>query len=160
MFKVGDLAVYPAHGVGIIKAIELKDIMGEEQPFYIMKILANDATIMIPKNGATSVGLREVISVDQIPKIFEILKEKKIVIDRQTWNKRYKEYWEKIKTGSVFEIATVVRDLVMLKHDKELSFGERKMMDTALSLLIKEMSVARRCDECAIESELDSIFTA
>jgi len=160
MFKVGDLAVYPAQGVGIIEAIETKEVMGEEQHFYVIKILSNNAKIMVPRNGTNSVGLRDVITENEIPDIYRILKDKNITVDKQTWNKRYKEYWEKIKTGSVYEIARVLRDLVTLKYDKDLSFGERKMMDTAMGLLIKEISIAKCCEETAVEKEITTIFAA
>ncbi|MDQ5984625.1 MAG: RNA polymerase-binding transcription factor CarD [Syntrophus sp. SKADARSKE-3] len=159
MFKVGDLAVYPAQGVGVIEAIEKKEIMGNNQTFYIMKIMGNGMKIMIPTSSATSVGLREVIKEKEISKVYDILKKKDITIDKQTWNKRYREYLEKIKTGSVYEIAKVLRDLLILKNDKNLSFGERKMMDTAKSLLIKEISVATKSDETKIEQDLKLIFT-
>ncbi len=159
MFKVGDLAVYPAQGVGVIEAIEKKDIMGSNQTFYIMKIMGNGMKIMIPTSSAKSVGLREVIKEKEISKVYDILKNKDITIDKQTWNKRYREYLEKIKTGSVYEIAKVLRDLLILKNDKNLSFGERKMMDTAKSLLIKEISVATKSDETKIEQDLKLIFT-
>ncbi|MBN1662925.1 MAG: CarD family transcriptional regulator [Deltaproteobacteria bacterium] len=159
MFKVGDLAVYPAQGVGVIEAIENREIMGKKQPFYIMKIMGNGVKIMIPTNGADSVGLREVITEDEIPKVYEILRNKDITIDKQTWNKRYREYLDKIKTGSVYEIARVLRDLFILKSDKNLSFGERKMMDTAKSLLIKEISIASNSEETKIEQDLKTIFT-
>lgn len=160
MFNVGDMAVYPAHGVGVIEAIETKNVMGSEQAFYVMKILGNNATIMIPQNGAEFVGLREVISEEEIPVVYKILKEKNVMVDKQTWNKRYKEYSEKIKTGSVYEIAGVLRDLFTLKVDKDLSFGERKMMDTAKSLLIREISIASDCDEVEVEENLKVIFAA
>ena len=159
MFKVGDLAVYPAQGVGVIEAIEKKEIMGNKQTFYIMKIMGNGMKIMIPTNSAKAVGLREVIKEKEISKVYDILKDKDITIDKQTWNKRYREYLEKIKTGSVYEIAKVLRDLLILKNDKNLSFGERKMMDTAKSLLIKEISVATKSDETKIEQDLKLIFT-
>ena len=158
MFKVGDLAVYPAQGVGIIEAIEHRDFMGSNQPFYIMKIMGNGMKIMIPTSSAESVGLRQVISQKEIPKIYEILRNKDAAIDKQTWNKRHREYLEKIKTGSVFEIAKVLRDMFILKSDKNLSFGERKMMDTAKSLLIKEISVACNTEETKIEQDLKRIF--
>lgn len=103
--------------------------------------------------------MREVISKDEIPKIYEILRNKNVTIDKQTWNKRYREYLEKIKTGSVYEIARVLRDLFILKTDKSLSFGERKMMDTAKNLLVKEISVAAKSDEIKVEEELKMIFT-
>lgn len=159
MFKVGDLAVYPAQGVGIIEAIELREVMGLKQNYYIMNILGNGMKIMIPTDSAASVGLREVIPVEEIPKVYAILRNKDVIIDRQTWNKRYREYLEKIKTGSVFEIASVLRDLFILKIDKNLSFGERKMMDTAKNLLVKEISVASKSEETKIEQDLKKIFT-
>ncbi|OPY12228.1 MAG: RNA polymerase-binding transcription factor CarD [Syntrophus sp. PtaU1.Bin005] len=159
MFKVGDLAVYPAQGVGVIEAIESREVMGSTQKFYIMKIMSNGMKIMIPTGSAESVGLRELILEDDVPKVYEILKNKDITIDKQTWNKRYREYLEKIKTGSVFEIARVLRDLLILKNDKNLSFGERKMMDTAKSLLIKEISIASNAEETKIEQDLKSIFS-
>jgi CarD family transcriptional regulator len=145
MFKVGDLAVYPAQGVGVIEAIENRDVGGSKQLFYM--------------DSAKSVGLREVIMETEIPKVYAILRNKDVTIDKQTWNKRYREYLEKIKTGSVFEIARVLRDLFILKSDKNLSFGERKMMDTAKNLLIKEISVASNSEETKVEEDLKTIFT-
>ena len=159
MFKVGDLAVYPAQGVGVIEAIENREVGGSKQLFYIMKIMGNGMKIMIPMVSAKSVGLREVIMETEIPKVYAILMMKDVTIDKQTWNKRYREYLEKIKTGSVFEIARVLRDLSILKGDKSLSFGERKMMDTAKSLLIKEISVASNSAETKVEEDLKMIFT-
>lgn len=158
MFKVGDLAVYPAQGVGIIESIESREVMGSSQAFYIMKILGSNMKIMIPLNSAKAVGLREIISAKEIPKIYEILKNKDITIDKQTWNKRYRDYLEKIKTGSVYEVARVLRDLFILKNDKDLSFGERKMMDTAKGLLIKEISIATKSEEAKIEEDINSLF--
>ncbi len=158
MFKVGDLAVYPAQGVGVIESIESREVMGSSQAFYIMKILGSNMKIMIPLNSAKSVGLREIISAKEIPKIYEILKNKDITIDKQTWNKRYRDYLEKIKTGSVYEVARVLRDLFILKNDKDLSFGERKMMDTAKGLLIKEISIATKSEEAKIEEDINALF--
>ena len=159
MFKIGDLAVYPAQGVGVIESIEKKEIMGNKQMFYIMKIMGNGMKIMIPTDSADSVGLREVIHKDDISKIYDILRCKDVTIDKQTWNKRYREYLEKIKTGSVFEIASVLRDRLVLKTYKNLSFGERKIMDTAKNLLIKEISVASKLEETKVEKDLEMLFT-
>ncbi len=158
MFKVGDMAVYPAQGVGVIEAIESRDFMGNRRDYYVMAIMGNGMKIMIPIDSADDVGLREVILENDIPKIYEILRTKNVPVDKQTWNKRYREYLEKIKTGSVFEIAGVLRDLLILKCDKNLSFGERKMMDTAKNLLIKEISVVTKMEETKIEQELAVIF--
>lgn len=158
MFKVGDLAVYPAHGVGLIESIEQKAIFGNEQSFFILRILDNGMTIMIPTDNVEHVGLRQVIDPGEVPKIYEILQERDIDLDTQTWNRRYREYSDKIKTGSVYEIAEVLRDLVLLKYDKNLSFGERKMLDTARNLLVKEISIARNTEETVVEQEIYGLF--
>ncbi len=158
MFKVGELAVYPAHGVGRIESIESREVSGNKQSFYIMRILENDMIIMIPTCNTESVGLRGIIDRKEVSKIYSILEEKNITIETQNWNRRYREYMEKIKTGSVFEIAMVLRDLYLLKEVKELSFGERKLLDTAQSLLVKEISVAKDQTESKIETEIFSIF--
>ena len=159
MFKAGDLAVYPAHGVGIIERIESQEISGCIQEFYVMRILDNDMIIMIPTRNVNNVGLREIIGQSEVPKLYSILKKRDVIIDNQTWNRRYREYMDKIKTGSVYEVAEVYRDLLMLKLEKDLSFGERKMLDTARSLLVKEISLAKKVAEQQIEKDLDSIFS-
>ncbi len=158
MFKVGDLAVYPAHGVGCIESIETREISGEKKDFYIMKILDNNMIIMIPIDNVTSVGLRDIINEEEVSRVYEIMKQRDIPADNQTWNRRYREYMEKIKTGSVYEVAEVLRDLYLLKVDKDLSFGERKMLDTAQGLLLRELSIAKETDEKAIMSDINAIF--
>ena len=158
-FKIGDLAVYPAHGVGVIEKIESQEISGFCQDFYVMRILENDMIIMIPTTNVSNVGLREIIEQSEVPRLYTILKKRDIVVDNQTWNRRYREYMEKIKTGSVFEVAEVYRDLLMLKVEKELSFGERKMLDIARNLLVKEVSIAKNVGEEQIEKDLDRIFS-
>ncbi|MDA8162664.1 MAG: CarD family transcriptional regulator [Desulfobacteraceae bacterium] len=158
MFNVGDLAVYPAHGVGIIEAIEQKSVAGTEHTFYIMRILENDMKIMIPKKNASQVGLRCIISMDDADQVYSILQDKEVEFTPQTWNRRYREYMEKIKTGSIFELAAVLRDLYILQINKPLSFGEKKMMDTAKGLLIKELSVAKQKTEAEITISIESIF--
>lgn len=159
MFKVGERVVYPGHGVGVIESIQVRNISGTESRFYMLRIYDNDMTIMIPVENLNSVGLRKVISRAMVTKVYKILKEKKPSVDQQTWNRRYREYSDKLKTGSVLEIAQVLRDLFRLKNGKELSFGERKMLDTAKSLLVKELSIARSHSEEKIMEELRHIFT-
>lgn len=160
MFKKGDLAVYPAHGVGIIETIESKEISGIRQDFYVIRILDNNMKIMVPTQNVDSVGLREIIGRKEVPRLYSILKKRDMVIDNQTWNRRYRDYMEKIKTGSVFEVAEVYRDLLMLKEDKDLSFGERKMLDTARNLLVKEISLAKKVEEKQVEKDLDKMFAS
>jgi len=158
-FKVGDMAVYPGHGVGEVTAIERNSDFGYEQTFYNLMILSNGMKIMIPTNAVASSGLREVIQEADADRVFNILRSKQSKNDGSTWNRRYREYMEKIKTGDVFEIASVLRDLYLLKHSKDLSFGERKMLDTARSLLIKELSIAKKMDEDSVEDEFKKIFS-
>jgi CarD family transcriptional regulator len=160
MFKVGDKAVYPAHGVGVIEDIQCKVISGNKRNFYVLRIIDKEMTIMIPTDGAASVGLREVIDKKEVPKVFRILSERNVEVDCQTWNRRYREYMEKIKSGSVFEVAVVLRDLFLLKCDKDLSFGERRMLDLAQNLLVKELSVAKNMAEEKMRLRLLSIFSA
>jgi len=151
--------VYPTHGVGVIEAVETKKIDGNDQKFYIMRILGNGMTIMIPTDNIEQVGLRGIISSREATKVYKILKDKKDKpSDSQTWNRRYREYMDRLKTGSVYEVATVLRDLFLLRSGKELSFGERRMMDIAKGLLIKELSVAQSLPEERIEHTIEAIF--
>ena len=160
MFKEGQLAVYPAHGVGIIEAVEDRKIDGATHQFFILRILENDMIIMVPTANAESVGLRPVINKREVTKVYAILQDHDVVLENQTWNRRYRDYMKKIKTGSVFEVAQVLRDLFLLRVDKELSFGERKMLDTARNLLVKEISIARKSPEDAIAAEVEAFFLA
>lgn len=158
-FQVGDLAVYPAHGVGQIQAVESRVVNGEKHDFYILKVLENGMVIMIPTRNVESVGLRCLIDVKEIPKVYAVMRTKReMLADNQTWNRRYREYMEKIKTGSLFDVAEVFRDLFRLKLTKDLSFGERKLYDTAQVLLVKELSKAKKTDEKTIISEIESLF--
>jgi len=158
MFQIGDKAVYPGHGVGVIEAIETKQISGRELMFYILRVLDNGMTIMIPRDNVGAVGLRGVIRKLEIPKVIQILKDRDVEVDTQTWNRRYREYMEKINTGSIYEIAEVLRDLYLLRAEKELSFGERKILDTAKNLLVKELAIVRDVKETDVLREFRSIF--
>lgn len=160
MFVKGDMAVYPAHGVGVIRAIETQKVAGIDQTFYVMEIIGNSMTIMIPTASSNSVGLRSIVNKKQANEVIEILKTKEVRIDTQTWNRRYREYMEKIKTGSIFEVAAVLRDLFVLSADKELSYGERKMLDTAKVLIVRELSIAQEVDEERISQKIEAIFSA
>jgi CarD family transcriptional regulator len=158
MFRIGDKAVYPGHGVGVIEAIETKQISGKEQSFFMLRIVDNGMTIMIPRDNVAGVRLREVIRRIDVSKVIQILKDRDVTLDNQTWNRRYREYMEKINTGSIYEIAEVLRDLHLLKAEKELSFGERKIMDVAKNLLVKELAIARDVKESDILREIKTIF--
>jgi CarD family transcriptional regulator len=157
-FHVGDKAVYPAQGVAEVVGIDQKEISGKIQRFYVLRVLDSDMRILVPVDKAEQVGLREVVQEEQIREVYDILKEKELHIDKQTWNRRYRGFMEKIKTGSLFEVAEVFRDLYRLKTTKTLSFGERRMLDTAKNLIVKELSVAKNTTEVKVEKELERIF--
>jgi CarD family transcriptional regulator len=160
MFKVGDLAVYPTHGVGIIERIENRTISGCQESFFVMRILETNMIIMIPSSNAENVGLRQIINQHEVTKVFSILHKRNISVDdNQTWNRRYRDYMDKIKSGSVYEVAEVYRDLCTIQQDKELSFGERKMLDTARSLLVKEISLAKNMTEEDVEKDIQLNFS-
>ena len=157
-FAVGDKAVYPVHGVAEVVGLENRDIGGNKTSVYILKVLETGLRIIVPTTNAGSVGLRDLITSKQVKEVYSILKSRDVPRDTQTWNRRYREYMEKIKTGSVFEIAEVMRDLCVLRVTKELSFGERKMLDNARGLLIKELALAKGVSEDKIAEEIDAIF--
>ena len=157
-FKVGDRAVYPAQGVAEVVSIETKEISGNSEVFYILKVLNSEKRIMIPVSKVASVGLRDVITGKDAEEVFTVLKERNVRIDNTTWNRRYRRYLDKIKSGNVTEVAEVLRDLYILKEDKPLSFGERKMLDTARELLVQELSVSRGLTDEDVLEELRDIF--
>lgn len=159
-FQVGDKAVYPAQGVAEVVGIDAKEISGKMHKFYVLKVMDSDMRILVPVDKAEQVGLREVVQEDQIREVYDILKEKELHIDKQTWNRRYRGFMEKIKTGSLFEVAEVFRDLYRLKETKTLSFGERRMLDTARTLIVKEIAIARAQTEDQVKTEIESLFVA
>lgn len=158
MYNRGDIAVYPAHGVGVIESIETKNISGADQSFLVMRILDNDMTIMIPMSNVDKVGLRSVIDKNKVEDVFNILKSVSGPLDSKTWNKRFRDYSEKIKVGSPTEIAEVMRDLMALKNQKGLSFGERKMLDNVRNLLVQEIAMATNDKAENVEERVKRAF--
>ena len=158
-FKVGDKVVYPGQGVGEITGIEHKEVAGQRQSFYILKILENGMKIMIPLTKLEKANLRCIVDEQAVREVYSVLREKGMAVDATTWNRRYREYMEKIKGGDILKLAAVLRDLSRLKGDKDLSFGERKMLDTVRGLLIKELSLAKGCSEEEIDEDLSKIFS-
>ncbi|HEY8924772.1 MAG TPA: CarD family transcriptional regulator [Polyangia bacterium] len=157
-FAVGDKAVYPSQGVAEVLGIEHKEIFGTIQRFYVLRVLESDNRILVPIDKSDQVGLRRVAGKEEIGEVMQILREKEVQLDRQTWNRRYRGFMEKIRSGSLFEVAEVFRDLYRLKVLKPLSFGERRMLDTARGLIVQELSVAQAQDEANIEQQLDRLL--
>ncbi len=156
--QVGDMVVYPAQGVAKVEGLEEKVIMDTPMRFFVLRVLDSDKKIMVPENKIGSVDIRHVIGEDEVDEVFDILRERNVSFDHGTWNRRYRAYVEKIKTGSIFEISEVLRDLNLIKADKNLSFGERKMLDTARRLLVQELSIAMENSEDEVEQELENLF--
>ena len=157
-FKLGDKIVYPGHGVGEIEGVRTTVVGGQEHHIYNIKILDSGMKVMVPVNQAGAVGLRKIIDKKAIDSVYDILRDRNFKIDTQTWNRRFREYSQKIKTGSVFEIAIVLRDLSVLSADKELSFGEKKMLDMAEALLVSEIAIAKARPHDKVAGELKSLF--
>jgi CarD family transcriptional regulator len=157
-FAIGDKAVYPSQGVAEVIGIEKKEVHGKVQRFYVLRGIDTGLRILVPIDKADQVGLRRIAGREEIDEVMDILRDKEIHVDRQTWNRRYRGFMEKIKSGSLFEVAEVFRDLYRLKGMKPLSFGERRMLDTARGLIVQELSVAKAADTQKVEQELDRIF--
>lgn len=158
-FKIGDKAVYRNHGVAVITGIETIEMYGSLQNVYVLEVMDSKRDrVMIPVDKVNSVGLRSLISQEEVDEVYDILRERPGKFDQQTWNRRQRKYTEKINTGSVYDVAEVLRDLYLLKFDKTLSFGEKRMLDRAQQLLVKELAIARDMDEKEVEDDLALIF--
>ncbi len=156
-FNIGDKVVYPMHGAGIIEAIEEKEVLGEKQTYYIMKLPIGDMKVMIPTDNVAEIGLRQVIDNEDVEKVFEILRGEKSNMS-QNWNRRYRANMEKIKSGDIFEVAEVVRNLAIRDREKGLSTGERKMLDNARQILISELVLAQDATEEEVEETLNQLL--
>lgn len=154
MFNIGDKIVYPMHGAGIIEGIEEKEILGEKRKYYIMKMPLGDMKVMIPVDNIEEIGIREVIDNEELTKVFNILKGDMTKMP-QNWNRRYRYNMEKIRSGDIFEIAAVVRNLMLRDAEKTLSTGERKMLNSAKQMLISEIVLAADYSQEEIEKLID-----
>ena len=157
MFNLGDHVVCPGHGVGQICSVDSKELNGEMKSFYIIKVVSNGMKVMIPVDSKE--GLRALIPSTDINGVFELLKDQNVKVDMSTWNRRHREYTLKVKTGSLLEIADVLRQLLLLKMTKKLSFGERKMLDQCKELIVKEISLASGTAEGDVSEKIDSMYT-
>ncbi|MDW7661088.1 MAG: CarD family transcriptional regulator [Bacillota bacterium] len=146
MFKIGDRVVYPMHGAGIIEAIEEKELLGDSKQFYILKLPIKNMKVMLPIDSAENLGVRKVVDNDVLTEVMEVLAQEKGVMP-DNWNRRYRSNLEKVKTGDIFEVAQVVRNLEMLDREKGLSTGERKMLSNSKQILISEMILAKNLNE-------------
>jgi CarD family transcriptional regulator len=156
--QVSDKVVHPAHGLGEILAIEQREIGGTKGEFFIIRILDNGMRVMVPRASAQSAGLRPVMSAKEADKVLDTMKAREVAVDLQPWSRRFRAYTEMFKSGSPHEVAKVLRDMYRLKFDKELSFGERRLLDQAKSLLLKELAAAKGLTEGALQAKVDDMF--
>jgi CarD family transcriptional regulator len=157
MFNLGDHVVCPGHGVGQICSVDTKELNGELKSFYIIKVVSNGMKVMIPVDSKD--GVRALIPTTDITSVFDLLKDQNVKVDMSTWNRRHREYTLKVKTGSLLEIADVLRQLLLLKMTKKLSFGERKMLDQCKELIVKEISLSSGSSEGDVSEKIDSLYT-
>jgi len=154
MYNVGDKIVYPMHGAGVIESIEEREVLGQKQNYYILRMPVGDLKVMIPTQNVVGIGIRDIIDRKEIDKVLKILKEQSVNVTTN-WNKRYRENMVKIKSGSIFEVADVVRSLMLREKGKGLSTGERKMLNSAKQILISELVLAKGADQLEIEVIID-----
>ena len=154
MFNVGDKIVYPMHGAGTIDAIEEKNILGEKQNYYITK-MPGEVKVMVPTNKAEEVGVRNVINKEEAAKVMSVLGENETEMS-QNWNKRYRDNMEKMKSGDIYEVADVVRNLSFKQKEKGLSTGEKKMLNNAKQILVSELVLAEHASQEEVEKLVEN----
>jgi len=158
-FKVGDQVVYPAQGVTEITAIETREIDAIQHVFYVLKVMDSQKKILVPIGKEDNVGLRHIMTEEELDQVFQVLRDRDLVFEQETWNRRSRRYMDKIGSGSPIQLAEVVRDFSVLKGRKILSFGERKMLELARSLLAQELCVALDKDDDGVSQLIEEVFS-
>ena len=154
-FQIGDRAVYPAHGVAEIVAIETKEIAGSRKEFYVLRVVQSEMKLMIPCDGADRAGLRSVATAETVEKVFVVLRADEVAVKPGPWNRRFREYTELVNSGSLIEVAKVFRDLWRIRPERELSYGERRLLEHSKNLLVAELALVRGVTLPEMESALE-----
>lgn len=157
MFQVGDKVVYPMHGAGVIESIEEKEILGETRSYYVMRIPIGDMKVMVPMENVAGIGLRQVIGEEGFNKVMDILSGLKSDMSAN-WNRRYRANMEKIKSGNIYEVAEVVRNLMLRDRERGLSSGEKRMLEYARQILISELVLSRETEEEQVQSMIEEVL--
>src|SRR5580700_1498181 len=157
-FSIGDKVVYPNHGVGVIEQISSRTIGSQIEKFYLLKIKASSLKVMVPFHNVDSVGLRRVVRNGEVQKILDFLNDGKCE-NHADWKYRFKENSDKMRTGSLLDVAEVLKGLLLLAQSKPLSFREKKMLERARYLLVSELAMAKNCDEAVIEEMLSAALS-
>jgi CarD family transcriptional regulator len=153
-FKIGDKVVYPNHGLGIIEQIEKRTMGDRMEEFLTLRIVANDSTVMVPRSNTTNVGLRRVVTRKEVEEVFDVLKDTKITL-YDDWKGRFQENSDKMRTGSITEVARVFKSLSHLALQKNLSYRERRMLDKAKYLIVSEIAEVERLPVDQVEAKID-----
>lgn len=157
-FQVGDKVVYPNHGVGVIEQISSRTLGASVEKFYLLRIKSSSLKVMVPFHNVESVGLRRVVKNGEVQRIIEFLTDGKCE-NHADWKYRFKENSDKMRTGSLLEVAGVLKSLLLLNQTKPLSFREKKMLERARYLLVSELAMAKNCDEAQIEHLLNKALS-
>jgi CarD family transcriptional regulator len=157
-FDVGDKVVYPHHGAAVIERRETKSAFGEEREYLILRLAYGDLTLMVPADNTDSVGLREVINLEEVEEVFAVLGKKEARMPTN-WSRRFKNHVEKLKSGDIYQVAEVVRNLTLRDKEKGLSAGEKRMLAKARQILQSELTFALNVDEAEAEKKLDEALT-
>jgi CarD family transcriptional regulator len=157
MYNLGDKVVYPMHGAGVIESMESKEVLGETKNYYVLKMPIGEMKLMIPGDNVDNIGLRNIIDQEAVDVVIDILKQGAILND-SNWNKRYRDNLLKMKTGDIFEVAQVVRDLTFRDKEKGLSTGEKKMLISARQMVVSEIALSINEEGISVEEFLDKII--
>jgi CarD family transcriptional regulator len=158
MYRLGDKIVYPMHGAGVIESVEEKEVLGEKKKYFIIKMPVNEMKLMIPVDNVENIGVRKIISTEEVEEVFDILKEDSS-LNKLNWNKRYRANMDRMKSGDIFEVARIVRSLTYRDQEKGLSTGEKKMLSNAKQILISELILAEDSSSEEIETRINSIIS-
>ena len=159
-FRIGDKVVYPNHGVGIIEQVTRRTVDGSQpEEFYMLRIHSNASLVMVPTANVKSVGLRKIIKRGDVDGLFKLLQED-FFEPESDWKGRYKDHSEKMRTGSIFQVAEVLRNLVYISFRKSLSFREKRMLDRAKQLIVSEVATVRGLNEKSVEDQIDRTLAA
>ena len=157
MFQVGDKVVYPHHGAAIIKGLEEKEVYGQRKKYFVLRLSYGDLTLMVPADNTEEVGIRDVIARDELDKVFKVLRSKECRMPTN-WSRRFKTHVEKLRSGDIYQVAEVVRNLARREKEKGLSAGEKRMLSKARQILVSELTFAADVEEKEAEKMLDQVL--
>ena len=156
-YRVGDTVVYPHHGAAVIEKVEKRELQGEERDYLILRLTYGDLTLMVPADATDEVGLRDVCSKKEVDAVWDVLREREFSMPTN-WSRRFKANYEKLKSGDIFQVAEVVRNLALREREKGLSAGEKRMLTKSRQILVSELSAAIKKSEEATEDLIESML--